>query len=536
MRRHLSKYKRLLKSKIALLFVAFFACLSFYTLFVNEKNENPTEDHQLQYLFKENYFSTPFKENLAIREPLFNNHTCSITDYGAKAGDKNSTTEAFGKAIEDCTRGGGGSVIIPKGTWLTGPIKLKNNINLHLEDEAKLVFSEKFEDYLPVVFSRFEGIEYYNYSPPIYAKDCKNVAITGNGTLDGQGENWWNLKNADSIQKIYAMGDDNTPLNQRIFDKPEYGIRPSFVEFVNCNSILVENVTLKNGPMWTVHPVYSKNITVRNVKIFTNPGPSTDGVAIDSSRDVVVENSTFNTGDDAIVLKSGRDKEGMRIHVPTENVVIRNNNVLDSHGAIAIGSETSGDIRNVYASNNNVDLSQYGFRIKSALGRGGIVENIWTENLRIKRASIDGIRIDAFYGTPFRVDSVAAPFFRNIYFKDIYAEKTSHPITIKGSYEKKVDSISFENIEFGTKKDISVENSSNINFNNVSFAQQKSSLFFIKNSSDINFEKIICHSSDVCLELNGSTTENINVSKSELAKNGKTIFGQGAKKEALILE
>lgn len=508
-----------------------------FLFFPSKKPVVPNNVPQEVFLSKENYFATPFEANLAIREPLFNDHTCAINDYGAVPGGKISNTAAFQKAIADCAKDGGGTVIVPLGTWLTGPIQLKNNIRLQVDKNAKVLFSDKFADYLPVVFSRFEGIEYYNYAPPIYAKDCKNVAVVGEGVLDGQGETWWKWENNNSINQIYGMGDDNVPLGQRVFGTPEAGIRPAFVEFINCNNVLVENVTLKNGPMWTIHPTYSKNVTIRGINVSTNPGPSTDGVAIDSCKDVLVENSTFNTGDDAIVLKSGRDKEGMRLHRPTENVVIRGNNIVDAHGAIAIGSETSGDVRNVFAFDNQIDTAQYGMRIKSALGRGGVVENIWTTGLKMRRISIDAIRLDAFYGTPFRPDSVAAPFFRNIYFENITAERTPHAITLKGTTDKKIDSVSFENINLTTRDAVEINNASNINFTNVNVTPRQKPLFNITDSTDINLTKTPCLASvKNCLTLNGSNNERINLAQSSFATSKKIQLQQGATKEALIIK
>ncbi len=339
---------------------------------------------------------TPLGNTIIIEETGFPNRTCLITRYGAIKGGKVSNTDAFAKAIDDCATSGGGTVLVPPGIWLTGPVHLKSNINLHLKKGAEILFSTDFNEYLPTVFSRFEGIEYYNYSAPIYTINAVNVAITGEGTLNGQGSAWWNIGNwSRAVTQLYTMGDDHIPVSKRVFGTMQAALRPAFIDFVNCRDVLVEGVKIVNGPMWTIHPLYSTNVVIRGVTVNTNPGPSTDGVIIDSSQSVLIENSTFNTGDDAIVLKSGRNKDGIRIHRPTENVIIRHNTIQNAHAAVALGSETSGDIRNVFVSDISADNVFFGLRIKSSRGRGGIVENIFAQNIRMRRATIDAIQITA---------------------------------------------------------------------------------------------------------------------------------------------
>ncbi|MFZ2193129.1 MAG: glycosyl hydrolase family 28 protein, partial [Candidatus Moraniibacteriota bacterium] len=271
------------------------------------------------------FLKTPFADKLEIKQPFFNSKNCNIVDYGARVNDKDANTQAIARAIDDCSNAGGGKIIIPKGQWLTGPIKLKSNINLHVQKNAEILFSTELNDYLPVVFSRFEGIEYYNYSAPIYANDCTNLAITGEGKINGQAEKlWWELEESVSIKELYYMGRDNVPVSERIFGTPKARIRPSFVEFVNCDTILVKDVTLVNGPLWTAHFIYSKNITVKAITIDTGKEQDTDGIVLDSSSNALVEKANLTTGDDAIVIKSGRDQDGKRVNRPSENIVIKN--------------------------------------------------------------------------------------------------------------------------------------------------------------------------------------------------------------------
>lgn len=496
------------------------------------------EEPAVDYQSKKISIATPFGTTISINEPIFPDHICSITDYGAIADEKTLNTEAFRKAIDACSALGGGKIIVPAGIWLTGPIHLKSNIELHVEREATILFSTRSDDYLPVVFSRFEGIEYYNYSPPIYAENCTNIAITGVGTIDGQGPTWWwKLQSiaTHSINKLYAMGDDNTPLNKRVFGTEEAGLRPSFIEFVHCNNVLIEDVKIKNGPMWTIHPIYSSDIIVRGVDIATDPGPSTDGVAVDSTSNVLIENATLATGDDAIVLKSGRDKEGMRLHIPTENVVIRNCTIKDAHGAIAIGSEVSGDVRNVFASDINIKTVQYGFRIKATKGRGGVVENVWIEDMKISHTTTEAIQITTAYGLPFRAESTALPLVRNIHLKNISATKTSQAININGLPEMPISDISFEDVTLATHIGIGLSNTKNISFSNMDLTlKDNDPLFAVTDSTHINIDAALCKvSTPVCLLLQGGKSNNINVHNSGFDRQRIKVL-TGVNPEAIV--
>ncbi len=469
-----------------------------------------------QYPTQPLFIDTPFAENLSINEPLFPDTLCSIADFGAIGDGTTSNTIAFEKAIESCDQLGGGKVIVPAGVFLTGPIHLRSNINLHIERDATILFSPNPKEYLPVVFSRFEGIEYYNYSPPIYAKDATNIAITGVGTIRGQGAlTWWKFtpKATKNINKLYAMGDDNVPVEERVFGTETDALRPSFIEFVSCNNVLIENVNIFNGPMWTIHPIYSNHIVIRGVNIVTSPGPSTDGIAIDSSSYVLIEDSTFSTGDDAIVLKSGRDRDGMRVHRPTENIVIRNNSIKDSHAAIAIGSEMSGDVRNVFVSDITINKSQFGFRIKASLGRGGIVENIWIQDMAMRNINIRAIQLTTSYGTPFRPTSTAIPIFRNIHVKNITAGKTAGSIEIIGLVEMPIRDISFENISLPSKYGIYIKHTDAIDFTNTNITLGKDRpLFTIVNSAHTSMNHVPCEEGlSTCLLVQGEKTENINI-------------------------
>lgn len=505
-----------------------FDTISSSDIFLKKQVLQTKEAPVIHYPSQEISIETPFADTtLVINEPVFPDRVCSIDDYGAVAGGKTMNTLAFKKAIDACSALGGGKIDVPAGIWLSGPIHLTNNIDLNIERGATILFSADPDDYLPVVFSRFEGIEYYNYSPPIYAKDATNVAVTGLGTVDGQGAlEWWKF-GSKSINALYAMGDDDVPVAERIFGIKEQGLRPAFIECVNCHNVLIENIRIVNGPMWTIHPVYSDNVIVRGVDIATDPGPSTDGVAVDSSSNVLIENSTFRTGDDAIVLKSGRDKEGMRLHIPTENVIIRNNVIKEAHGAIAIGSEMSGDVRNVFAHDTTVNSVQFGFRVKATRGRGGIVENIWIEDMQMRSVSIEAIQITTDYGLPFKIDSTAIPLFRNIHLKNISAEKTRGTITVDGLPELPISNVSFENITFlGTRGGPELSNADDIRFQNTNLTfKYDDPLFSITDSTNIDIHTTPCLLNTlVCLSVKGDKSSNINIMDSGFSTEKKRII------------
>lgn len=522
------------------IFFVIFGILSFiekFTRIIQTPSSQIEEMPVIKYPSQKITIETPFATEMSVNEPIFPDHICSIIDYGAIADGKTLNTEAFEKAIDSCASSGGGKVNVPAGVWLTGPIHLRSNINLHIERDATILFSTNARDYLPVVFSRFEGIEYYNYSPPIYAENSTNVAITGVGTLDGQGPvMWWKMKDRAtvSINKLYAQGDDNVPLTERVFGTETAGLRPAFIEFVHSSNILIEDIKIQNGPMWTIHPIYSDNIIVRGVDIATSPGPSTDGIAIDSSVNVLVENTTLDTGDDAIVLKSGRDREGIRLHLPTENVVIRNCTIKDAHGAIAIGSEMSGDVRNVFVSDINISTAQYGFRIKATRGRGGIVENIWVQNVNIRNASIEAVQITTAYGLPFRVDSTTPPLFRNIHLKNISARKTSQAISVDGLPELPISDISFEDITLPTRLGIELTDTDTISFKNMRLTLKDSDpLFEVTDSSHIDISDSLCGANTpICLSLKGNKSSEINIRDSGFEKEKIKVL-PGANPEAL---
>ncbi|MGJ5836159.1 glycoside hydrolase family 28 protein [Bacillus sp. G402] len=342
-----------------------------------------------------------------IKAPKFPDREFNVIHYGADNKGIELSTNAIQSAIDDAHRLKGGRVLIPKGTFLTGALELKSNVELHLHENAYVSFSQDTRDYLPLVLTRYEGIELYNYSPLIYAHHAENIAITGAGTLDGRGDehHWWPWKYGTNGQPsqdrdrqlLFEMAEKRIPVEERVFGDGHY-LRSSFIQPYNCQNILIEGVTVKDSPMWQVHPVLSENVIVRGVNIIGH-GPNTDGVNPESCRHVLIEDCYFDNGDDCIAIKSGRNEDGRRIGVPSENIVIRRNTMRDGHGGVTIGSEISGGVKYVYAEDNVMDSPNLdrALRIKTNSVRGGTIEHIYFKNNLVKSLKHEVVCIDMMY-------------------------------------------------------------------------------------------------------------------------------------------
>jgi polygalacturonase len=315
----------------------------------------------------------------SVRRPRFPGRVFPVTGFGAAGDGTTDCTKAFAAAIAACHRAGGGHVIVPPGQFFTGAIHLLSNVDLHLEAGSTILFSQDPNAYLPVVFTRWQGIELMNYSPPIYSYGQRNIAITGQGTLNGQADasHWWNWKNLETpdFDLLETMADDNVPVAQRVFGPGHY-LPPQMIQPFLTDTVLIQGVTIINSPFWHLNPNLCNNVTVEGVSI-SSSGPNTDGCDPESCNGVVIDGVTFNTGDDCIAIKSGRDADGRRINVPSQNLVIQNCNFANGHGGITLGSEMTGGVKNVYARDltmNSANL-QAGHRIKTNTLRGGYARN-----------------------------------------------------------------------------------------------------------------------------------------------------------------
>lgn len=406
---------------------------------------------------------------------VFETMSSSLTNIVYISDFENHGKDTIQMAVNTCAEIGGGTVVVPKGEWKSGAIHLKSNITLHMEDGAVIVFSEKYEDYLPVVFTRWEGTECYNYSPLIYAKDCENISITGNGTLIGNGQAWWHWKGKqqDAAEKLCHAELHCIPPERREFGTEESALRPSFIQTINCKNVLLEGFTIKDGPQWTIHPVYCENVTVRDVTVSTH-GHNTDGLNPDSCRNVLIEGCTFETGDDCIAINSGLNEDGWRVDKPCENIEIRNCTMTGGHGAVVIGSAMSGGVKNVYAHDCKISGTMQGIRLKSMRGRGGYVDGVRFENMQIDNVTEQAIQINMFYEFSTVVPKSNLPSdFRNIEIRNISGENNKTGIQIKGLPEHRLKNITLENIDLAAENAFVCSDVENINMKNVTIRDTK---------------------------------------------------------------
>ncbi|QNN22729.1 glycoside hydrolase family 28 protein [Planctomycetales bacterium ZRK34] len=429
--------------------------------------------------------NTPF-DMPQLQRPKFADRTFNIRDYGAELGGEKMCTEAIAKAIDACAKAGGGRVLVPEGDWLTGPIHLQSNVNLHLADGAVVRFSQKFEDYLPVVLIQRGGVRCYNYSPLIYARDCENIAVTGEGdaTLDGQGKVWWPWKKKQPGMK-WLLSDEGgkAPLEERVFGTPEQGVRPPFVQFYSCRNVLLEGFTITNTPSWTLHPVYCENVIVRRLNVLTYGAYNGDGIDPDSCRNMLIEYCYFDSGDDCVVLKAGRNHDAWAVGIPCENIVIRHCAMRHGHGAMTIGSEMSAGVRNVLAHDLIVNGTQRAIYVKTQPGRGGIVENIHVRDVDILGVGGQAIYLNTRYtsGNP---DS-RLPILRNIHINNVRCEKAKRAIKILGLSEQWIENVSFTDLKIHADKGVETRYVRGLRFDRVKIITDDSPVFTMQDTEVI---------------------------------------------------
>lgn len=412
-----------------------------------------------------------------IKAPVFPDREFGIGDFGAKPDGVTDNTESIRRAIEACHKAGGGRVVVGRGIWLTGAIHLKSNVDLHLVEGATLKFIPDPVRYLPLVKTRWEGVELMNYSPLIYAWEQENIAVTGKGTLDGSAgnDNWWawkgrggdpSVSQAAARSRLIDQGERGVPVEQRIFGDGSY-LRPNFIQPYRSRNVLIEGVRIVNSPMWEIHPVLCVNVTVRGVTVNSH-GPNNDGCDPESCRDVLIEDCVFDTGDDCIAIKSGRDNDGRRLGVPSENIVIRNSTMKDGHGGVVIGSEISGGVRNVFVENCRMDSPNLdrALRFKSNARRGGIVENIYMRNVEIGRVAEAVLTIDFLYETG--AEGPHRPVVRNVRIEKVTSVSSPRVMWIAGFPGATIDGISFADCIFkGVETSEQIQQAGTISLRNV---------------------------------------------------------------------
>jgi len=411
-----------------------------------------------------------------IKSPVFPRRDYSITRFGAKGNGKTDCTGAFHKAIAVCTAVGGGRVVVPEGEFLTGPIHLKSNVNLHVVKGGTIKFKRDPQSYLPAVFTRWEGMELMNYSPFIYAFEQTNIAITGEGVIDGNAdcEHWWpwkgrpqcGWKKGDPEQTkargmLYEYVAKGTPVSQRVFGEGGY-LRPQFIQPYRCKNVLIEGVTLRNSPMWQIHPVLSTNVTVRRVRIereanvSSQSGPNCDGCDPESCTDVLIEDCYFATGDDCIAIKAGRNDDGRRIAMPSQNIVIRGCQMQDGHGGITVGSEISGGVRNVFGLNCQMNSPRldHGLRFKNNAMRGGLLENMFFRDITVGEVAHAAITVDFNYEEG--ANGKYTPVLRNLQVENLNSGKSRYPMDLQGFPNAPITNVQLANCTFDNTAEPSI--------------------------------------------------------------------------------
>jgi polygalacturonase len=370
-----------------------------------------------------------------IKPPRFPKRDFPVTRYGAVADGTTDCTEAFRRAIAACTTAGGGRVVARGGVFLTGPIHLASKVNLYVAKGATLLFSRDTAAYLPAVLTRYEGTELMNYSPFIYALDAVDVALTGEGTLDGQADaqHWWVWKGTSSNAaraRLLSMAEEGTPVEQRTFGEGD-NMRPQFIQPYRCQNVLIEGVTIRNSPMWEINPVQCTNVTVRRVTIDSH-GPNNDGCDPESCRDVLIERCIFNTGDDCIAIKSGRNADGRRLGVPSENIIVRDCEMRDGHGGVTVGSEISGGASHIYVERCRMDSPQLdrALRLKNNAMRGGKLEHIYMRNVVVGELADAVLQVDFLYEEG--ANGPFPPIVRDVELRNVTSRKSKYVLYLRG--------------------------------------------------------------------------------------------------------
>lgn len=521
-----------------------------------------------------------------VTAPKFKKDTLSIKKFGAVADGNFLNTKAINGAIAAMNKKGGGVVLIPSGLWLTGPIVLKSNINLHLANGATLLFTADKNEY-PLVKANWEGLPQMRNQSPVSATNENNIAITGTGIIDGNGDVWravksdkltesqWKKKLAsggvlsDDKKTWYPsegfMKGSKMPANPGAFaperDDAFYQsikdfLRPNLVLLTSCKNVLLEGVTFQNSPAWCLHPLMCENLTVRNVFV-KNPwyAQNGDGIDVESCKNVLIENSVFDVGDDALCMKSGRDAEGRKRAMPTENVIIRGCTVYSSHGGFVIGSEMSGGARNIYISNCTFIGADIGLRFKTTRGRGGVVENIFINDIYMKDIPAEAILFDMYYmakdpvalagekrelpKVEFKPVDETTPVFRNFHISNVYCNGAEKGIFIRGLPEMHVKDIVLENMVLQAKKGIDVQEASGITFKNIKIISAETDpVIDIVHSDDLSFDNITYKANaELLFRISGERSKNISIKNTDASNaKEKVVYELGATEKSVTLK
>ncbi|MCP9770433.1 glycoside hydrolase family 28 protein [Lacihabitans sp. LS3-19] len=516
------------------------------------------------------YQNLEFDMNL-VQEPIIPNNEVKITDFGAVNGGEVLCTKAFADAIAALTKKGGGKVIVPAGVWLTGPIILKSNIEIFASAGALIRFSTN-KDLYPIIETSFEGLNTWRCISPIYGKNLENVALTGTGVWDGSGGAWRAVKKskltANEWKKLVASGGvlDETKENWYPSEQFKLGgngadqnvrfdlhtkeeflairdfLRPVMVSIQNSKNVMFDGPVFQNSPAWCLHPLMVENLIVRNITV-RNPWYSQngDGIDVESCKNVIVENSSFDVGDDAICIKSGKDKDGRDRGVPCENLIIRNNIVYHGHGGVTVGSEMSSGVKNMHVSNCTFMGTDVGLRFKSTRGRGGVVENIFIKDIWMTDIPSHAISFNLYYGGKSIEETLAegggptntklmpvteeTPQFKNIKIKNVVINGATQAVFLQGLPEMNLENIELSDLQINADKGFTIVDANGVNIHNVKMVSKDPTAFDIFNAKNVTLRNIEFNSTSAeAVKINGSVSEKI-----ELISNSKMDFKKQTK-------
>lgn len=537
-----------------------FAC-SFLLSFQNPGKKGSGYD----YLYKNLPFEMP-----VLDRPVFPDNQVSITDFGGIPDGVSLNTEAFAKSMDALSQKGGGTLNIPSGVWFTGPIVFQSNINLHLEKSAVILFSPD-KDLYPIVKTIFEGLDTRRCQSPISGRNLVNVAITGDGAIDGNGQYWRALKKqkvteeywkeatskggvffsndywvpSEQFLKGQKISDMNVPRNLKTdeeFESVRDFLRPVMVSFIECKNLLLEGVIFQNSPAWNLHPLMCENVIVDNVQV-RNPSFSQngDGIDLESCKNSLIVNSSFDCGDDGICIKSGKDEDGRLRARPCENLIVDNCTVFKGHGGFVVGSEMSGGVKNMKVSNCKFLGTDVGLRFKSTRGRGGLVENIYIENISMMDIVTEPLLFDLFYGGKSSVETLkdegantshpalpkvdeTTPSFRNIFIKNIICTNARRAMYFNGLPEMNITNINVENATISATYGAELSESDGINFKNVKIISAKTPALLLNNVKNFKLlEFIYPESMKEVVKIKGKNTKNIQLPETLKKENIVTI-------------
>ena len=510
-------------------------------------SQSAAQKGQTEDLYKGIEFQMP-----RVQEPVIPKNSVSITDFGAQNGGQELCSQAFTDAIEAVSKKGGGRVIIPRGTWLTGPITLKSNIELYTEIGAMVIFSTN-KDLYPLVETSFEGFNTFRCTSPINGRNLDNIAITGKGIFDGSGDAWRAVKKEKLTEsqwrKLITSGgivsengktwypsqqfrdgekkaEMNVPRSLKTkaeFEKIRDFLRPVMVSLISCKKVLIDGPTFQNSPAWNIHPLMCENFTMRNTTV-RNPwfSQNGDGIDIESCKNSIIHDCSFDVGDDAICIKSGKDKDGRDRKMPNENLIVKNCIVFHGHGGVTVGSEMSSGVNNLHVSNCTFIGTDVGLRFKSNRGRGGVVENIYISNIEMMNIPTQAISFNLYYSGRSASEDLDAgedgqapallpvteetPQFKNIFIRDVNCKGAMTGIFLQGLPEMKLENVELTNIKMEADYGLVCIDADQVKIKNLNLKTKHHPVIDLQNSSNVSIDGLISPEGLPLIKVSGSQT------------------------------